>query len=91
MPAGDKTIRVNAREEASEVLVVDMRCRVGIEDSLFQELDEFENIAFGEIVWKSHWKELVDELGDAVQHWSERGSKEAEDWTAREKLLLAFG
>ena len=91
MPAGDKTIRVNAREEASEVLVVDMRCRVGIEDSLFQELDEFENIAFGEIVWKSHWKDLVDELGDAVQHWSKRGGEEADKWTAGEKLLLALG
>ena len=52
---------------------------------------EFKNIAFGKIVWKSHWKELVDELGDAVQsHWSEWDCKEADDWTAREKLLLAF-
>ena len=64
---------------------------MGIEASLFQELDEFKNITFGEIVWKSNWKELVDELGDAVQHWTKWGSKEADDGTAREKLFLAFG
>ena len=88
MPTGDKAIRVNTREEASEVLIVDLWCRVGVEVPLFQELNEFKNITFSEVVWKSHGKELVDELGDAVQHWSKWGSKEADDWTAREKLLL---
>ena len=91
MPTGDKAIRVNTGEEASEVLVVDLWCRVGVEVSLFQELNEFKNISFGKVVWKSHWKDLVDELGDAVQHWSERGGKEADNWTAGEKLLLALG
>ena len=59
MPTGDEAIRVNAREETCKVLVVDLRCRVGVEVSLFQELNEFKNISFGKVVWKSHWKDLV--------------------------------
>ena len=90
MPTGDEAISVNAREEASKVLVVDMRCRLGIKIALFQKLNKFENITFGQVVWKSRRKELVDELGDAVQHGSERSSEEAGNRTAREELLLPF-
>ena len=41
-------------------------------------------------MWKGCWHDLVKELGDAVQHWSERSSEEAHNRTAREKVLLAF-
>ena len=91
MPAGDKSVRVDTGEEAGEVLVVDLWCWVWVEVALFQELDEFKDVPFGQVVWESHWHQLVKELGDAVQHGSKWGGKEADDGTAREKLLLAFG
>ena len=91
MPTGDKAVRVDTGEEAGEVLVVDLWCRVGVEVSLFQVLDEFKNIPFGKVVWKSHWQQLVNELGDTIQHGSKWGSEEADNWVAREKLFLAFG
>ena len=90
MPAGDEAINVNAREEASKVLVVDMRCRFGVKVSLFQKLNEFKYITFGQVVWKRRWKELVNELGDAVQHGSKWSSEEADNGTTGEELLLPF-
>ena len=66
MPTGDKAVRVDTSEEAGKVLVVDLWCRMGVEVSLFQELDEFKNIPFGKVVWKSHRHQLVNELGDTV-------------------------
>ena len=80
MPAGDKVIGVDAREEARKVLVVDMRCRSGVKVTLLQKLNKFKNITFGQVVWESRWKELINELGDAVQHGSEWSGEEADDW-----------
>ena len=91
MPTGNKAISVDAGEEAGQVLVVDLWCRVGIEVSLFQELDKFKDVSFGKVVWKSHWHHLVKELGDAVQHRSKWGCKEADNRSTREKVLLPFG
>ena len=71
-------------------MVVDLWCRVRIKIALFQELDEFKDVSFGQVVWKSHWHHLIKEFGDAVQHWSEWGCKEADDRSTREKLLLPF-
>ena len=91
MPTRDKAIGVNTCEETREVLIVDLRCWVGIKVSLFQEVDELENISFGEVVWKGNGNDLVEEFGDAIQHRSKWGCEETDNWTAREKLLLAFG
>ena len=90
MPAGDEAVSVNAREEASKVLIVDVRCRFGVKVALFQQLNEFINISFGQVMWERCREKLVDELGNPVQHGPERGSEEADDRTTREELLLPF-
>ena len=73
------------------MLIMDLWCRVGVEVALFQELDEFKDVSFSKVVWKSHWHHMVKELGDAVQHRSKWGCKEADNGSTREKLLLPFG
>ena len=72
MPAGDEAVRVNAGEEAGQILVVYVWGRLSIKVPLFQKLDEFEHVAFGQVVWESRGNELVHELRDAVQHGAER-------------------
>ena len=77
VPAGDEAVSVNACEEAIQVLVVDLWCGLGVKVPLFQKLDEFKHVAFGQVVWERRREEL-----DAVQHWSERSGVEADDWKA---------
>ena len=82
MPACNEASRVDAGEEAGQILVVDVWSRLGIEVPSFQKLNEFEHIAFGQIVWESCWNELVDEFRDTIQHGSERCRVEADDGAA---------
>ena len=71
--AGDKAVGVNAGKEASQVLVVNEWGGLSVKVPLFQKLDEFEHVAFGQVVWESRRDKLVDELRDAIQHGSKRG------------------
>ena len=72
MPARDKAVSVDAREEAGQVLVVNERGGVVVKIALPEELDKFKNIAFGQVVWKSCWNELIEKFGNAVEHGSKR-------------------
>ena len=49
-PAVDEPISVDAREEASEVLIVYTRCREIVKVCVFEELDEIEDISFCQVV-----------------------------------------
>ena len=40
--------------------IMDLWCRVGVEVALFQELDEFKDVSFSKVVWKSHWHHMVN-------------------------------
>ena len=71
-------------------MVVDVRSRFGVKVFLFQELNEFKDITFGQVVWKCCRKKLVVELGDALQHGAERGSEEADNRATGMELLLSF-
>lgn len=59
MPAGNKAVSIDAGEEACQVLIVDERGGLGVEVPPFQELHEFKHIAFGQVVLKCRWNELV--------------------------------
>ena len=59
MPAFDEAIGVDASEEACQVLIVGERGGLGVEVPPFQELHEFKHIAFGQVVLKCRWNELV--------------------------------
>ena len=51
-PAIDEPVRVDAREEASKVLIVYAWRRKGVKICVLEELDEVEDIAFGQVVGK---------------------------------------
>ena len=91
MPTCDKAVSVDTCEEAGQVLVVNERGRVTIKIVVPQELDEFKNVAFCQVVWKSRRDELIEKFGDAVEHGAEWSRKETDNGTSRPKLLLAFG
>ena len=63
MPASDKPVRIDAREKAGKVLVVDQRSWVSIELGGLEKPNEFENVALGQVVWKSGRDELIKKLG----------------------------
>ena len=54
-PAVNESISVDAREEASEVLIVYTWCRKTVEIGVFEELDEIKNISFCQVVRESLW------------------------------------
>ena len=58
MPAGNEAVGVNAGEKAGKVLVVDEWNKV----PTFQKVNEFEHVAFGQVVGKGCWNELVNKL-----------------------------
>ena len=51
-PAVDEPVSVDACEEASKVLIVDTWSRKRVKICIFEELDEVENISFGQVVGK---------------------------------------
>ena len=51
-PAVDEPVRVDACEEASEVLIVDTWSRERVKICVFKELDEVEDISLGQVVGK---------------------------------------
>lgn len=67
-PAVNESPRVDAGEEARQVLVVDPRSGLRRPIIGLQEVDEFIYVTAGKIVRKSLRDELVNQLGDAVQH-----------------------
>ena len=91
-PTVDEAIGVNAGKKAGQVLVVDERRCLGVEVTLLEELNQFKDIAFGQVVGKCRWDELVDELGDAVEHRSKWCGVEAHDGATRlrTELFLPF-
>ena len=44
------------------------------------------NITASEVVWKCSRDELVQQLGDAVEHRADRQCEEADDWASRCEL-----
>ena len=50
VPTVDEAIGVNAGEKAGQVLVVDERRCLGIEVAFLDKLDEFKDIAFGQVL-----------------------------------------
>ena len=54
-PAVDEPVRVDAREEASKVLIVYTWCRKVVEIGVFEELDEIKDISFCQVVGESLW------------------------------------
>ena len=90
MPAFGKPVGIDAREEARKVLVVDQRGRFVIKLGCLEELDEFENVALGQVVWESGWDELIEKLGYAIEHGPEWSRERADDRTTRMDLFLPF-
>ena len=90
-PAVDEAVGVNAGEKSGQVLVVELRCRHLVEVGVLEILDEVENVSLCQVVRKSFRKEMVNHLGDAVQHGSERGCKEAHNGSSCQELLFPFG
>ena len=54
-PAVDEPVSVDAREEASKVLIVYTWCRKVVEIGVFEELDEIKDISFCQVVGESLW------------------------------------
>ena len=90
VPTGNEAVSVDAGEEAGQVLVVDEWSILSVEVPTFQELNELEHVAFGQVVGKSCWNELVDKFRYAIKHRSETGRVEADDGTTRPEVLLPF-
>ena len=55
-----------------------------------EELNEVEHVSFGKVMWKSSGDQLVQKLGHAIEHRSERGREEADNRAAGVELLLSF-
>ena len=55
-PAINESISVDARKEARQVLVVNSRGGEGVEVRVLEQLDEIENVPFGQIVRESFWE-----------------------------------
>ena len=55
-PTVNEPVCVNTGKEASEILVVDSRCREVVEVGVLEELDEVENVTFCEVVREGLWK-----------------------------------
>ena len=54
-PTVNEPVCVDTGKEASEILVVDARCREGVEVGVLEELDEVENVTFCEVVREGLW------------------------------------
>ena len=87
----DETIHVDAGEKACQILVEDERCWCGVEVCGLEKFDEVKNVPFGQVARASLRQELVNELGDAVQHRSERCMHTADDRAPGAISLSLFG
>ena len=65
--------------------------RERIEIGVLEELDEIKYITLGQVVGKRLGQKVVDQLGGAVQHRSERCREEADNGSPGLELFLSFG
>ena len=91
MPASDEAVSVNACEKARKILVVYSWSGKRIKVGILEELDEIKYIAPCQVVGKRLGQKVVDQLGNAIQHWSKRCREEADNGSPGLELFLPFG